>query len=543
MDPSNIISIIELSASAVKLGSKVYEEFFGHDRSIDKLQRLNVRLQGLNEILQKFAKSAIPLLNAQYLGTNATLRECKDFLRQFEATLSSRQGFKSVTQRTFFPFSESRLATFDKRIDNHYQELSTYINLQLLQRKTSSPEWMSTGRGAGGAPSEFMSNSLPTSRAPIPDIPSRSRSAASSVDQLVAPLLEDARPASPRSPRVDNDSTSPFLSPPLHAANGSASYPPSIAEGAEDDQLGGGQSRVGDQPLGSRPSPMTDDLTVVQNGVQGRPVKLILGLIGRFDLMSDCYSVQETGQFRIVEWVTTRMRLRHFIPRNETRIPYTKPNDKTLEVSFLPWSTRHTVEINDSGGTRTLQETPRYYFKHKPDRETFQRKVRNRQFLEMVQALVVHSREEKYIAKDVHLKIWRTNATDDSPILSFAHHERDQSSHHVEYKIRWFKRSPEFKGDTRLILRVYSPESDLDYGPASIEEAPTRRPSFGDRIMRRNSGRSPSPSVSGRTTAVLYEQKGEVPPANVQRLGHLDIEFQTSMCEQYIDPLLLSGLR
>lgn len=133
MDPSNIISIIELSASAVKLGSKVYEEFFGHDRSIDKLQRLNVRLQGLNEILQKFAKSAIPLLNAQYLGTNATLRECKDFLRQFEATLSSRQGFKSVTQRTFFPFSESRLATFDKRIDNHYQELSTYINLQLLQ--------------------------------------------------------------------------------------------------------------------------------------------------------------------------------------------------------------------------------------------------------------------------------------------------------------------------------------------------------------------------------------------------------------------------
>ncbi|KAK8083980.1 hypothetical protein PG996_002761 [Apiospora saccharicola] len=252
----------------------------------------------------------------------------------------------------------------------------------------------------------------------------------------------------------------------------------------------------------------------------------VLGPRGHIDLMSGRYLVQETGEFRIVEWTMTEMRLRHFIPRNETRIPYTKPNDKTLEVSFLPRSTRHTFEITDSSGTHKVQEIPRYYFTHKPDRETFQRKVRNRQFLEMVQALVVHSREEKYIAKDVHLKIWRTNATDDSPILSFAHHEKGHGSHHVEYKIRWFKRSPEFKGETRLILRAYSQESDLEYGPDTEQQQPTRRPSFGDIIMRRNSNRSRSPSVSS-SRMVLYEQKGEVPPPNVQRLGYLDIEFQT----------------
>lgn len=109
------------------------------------------------------------------------------------------------------------------------------------------------------------------------------------------------------------------------------------------------------------------------------------------------------------------------VPRNETRIPYTKPNNKTLEVSFLPRSARPTLELTDSSGTHQLQERmPRYYFSHQPDRETFRRKVRNRQFLEMVQAPVVHPCEEKYIAKDVHLKIWRANASDDSPILSFA---------------------------------------------------------------------------------------------------------------------------
>ena len=132
MDPSNILTIIELSTSALKLGSKVYVEFFGHDRSIDRLRRLNVRLQGLNEILQKFAKSGIPLLDAQYLGTDTTLKECKAFLKEYEATLSSKSGFRAAAQRTFFPFSESRLDTFDKRIDNHFQELSTHINLQLL---------------------------------------------------------------------------------------------------------------------------------------------------------------------------------------------------------------------------------------------------------------------------------------------------------------------------------------------------------------------------------------------------------------------------
>ncbi|KAK7941463.1 uncharacterized protein PG986_013850 [Apiospora aurea] len=245
--------------------------------------------------------------------------------------------------------------------------------------------------------------------------------------------------------------------------------------------------------------------------------------------MSDRYSVQETGEFRIVEWTMAGIRLRHFIPRNETRIPYPKPNDKTLEVSFLPRSTKHTFEITDGHGTCTTQEIPRYYFTHKPDRETFQRRVRNRQFLEMVQALVVHSREEKYIAKDVHLKILRTDAADDLSILSFAHHEKGHGSHHVEYKIRWFKRSPELKGETRLLLRMYSPESDLEYGP-DVDEQPTRRPSFGERIMRRNSSRSRSPSASGRTASVLYEQKGEVPPTNVRRLGYLEIEFQTSMC-------------
>ncbi|KAK8083981.1 hypothetical protein PG996_002762 [Apiospora saccharicola] len=132
MDPSNIVSIIELSTSALKLGSKVFYEFFGNDRSIEKLQRLNLRLQGLNEILQKIPKSEIPLLKAQYRGIDTTLRECKAFLKDYEATLSSKSGFRAATQRTGFLFSESRLDSFNKRIDDHFHELNAHIGFRIL---------------------------------------------------------------------------------------------------------------------------------------------------------------------------------------------------------------------------------------------------------------------------------------------------------------------------------------------------------------------------------------------------------------------------
>ncbi|KAK7923753.1 hypothetical protein PG985_007824 [Apiospora marii] len=556
MDPSNIVSIIELSTSALKLGSKVFFEFFGNDRSIEKLQRLNLRLQGLNDILQKIPKSEIPLLKAQYRGIDTTLRECKAFLKDYEATLSSKGGIRSATQRTGFLFSEGRLDSFNKRIDDHFHELNAHIGIRILlddiatpklipsrtgdrDPLIASPEPIFSRRWTGETLTEGMSTSLPNSRPPILEVPLRTLSDVSGLEQLVLPLLEDTGPPSPRSHGTDGDGTSPFLSPSsllgingVTRTSGLTSYPSSIAEDAEDVQedppgIPEGPPRSENRSIGHQLQPATDGITAVQNGIQGRPLKLVLGPRGHVDLMSDRYLVQETGEYRIVEWTMTGMRLRHSIPRNETRIPYTKPNDKNLEVSFLPRSTRHTFEITDSSGIHKLQEIPRYYFSHKPDRETFQRKVRNRQFLEMVQALVVHSREEKYIAKDVHLKIWRTNAADDSPILSFAHHEKGHGSHHVEYKIRWFRRSPEFKGETRLVLRVYSQESDLEYGPDMEEQPTTRRPSFSGIIMRRNSSRSRSPSVSSRTASVLYEQKGEIPPANVQRLGYLEIEFQT----------------
>lgn len=132
MDPSNIVSIIELSTSALKLGSKVFFELIGNDRSIEKLQRLNLRLQGLNGILHKIPKSELLLLKAQYPGVDTTLRECKAFLKDYEATLSSKSGFRVATQRTGFLFSESWLDSFNKRIDDHFNELNAHIGIQIL---------------------------------------------------------------------------------------------------------------------------------------------------------------------------------------------------------------------------------------------------------------------------------------------------------------------------------------------------------------------------------------------------------------------------
>ncbi|KAK8087737.1 hypothetical protein PG997_002698 [Apiospora hydei] len=306
MDPSNIVSIIELSTSALKLGLKVYDEFFGHDPSVKKLQRLNVRLQGLHELLQKIAKSGIALLNAQYLGTATTLRECKAFLNDYEATLSSKSGIRVAVQRTGFLFSESRLEGFNKRIDDHFQELSTYMNVELMNHSdrlvdeiavsrpnrrrishgdqlVASPEPIPQRRLTGETLTDGGSISLPNPRPPILDVPSRPLSVTSSLEQLVVPLLEDTGPASSRSSRVECNGTSSFLSPTSsHGINGSTSYPASIAEDEEDVQddptgLPEGRPRRDDQPVWSpqlRSAP--EEITVVQNGIQGRPLKLLI---------------------------------------------------------------------------------------------------------------------------------------------------------------------------------------------------------------------------------------------------------------------------
>jgi hypothetical protein len=260
-----------------------------------------------------------------------------------------------------------------------------------------------------------------------------------------------------------------------------------------------------------------------------------------------CCNVSEVEGIKIVEWHNQTTKIKHFrklrnlcwlnwfnlniVPPGTTRIPHTKPNDTKCEVSFIPKGTKHSVEVFENNTCSLIATTPRYLFSHKPDRETFQRKLRGRKYLEMIQAKIIHSERDKYIAKDVHLKVWCRDELDEEPTFSFSHHEEGQINHNVEYKVRWFKRTVEAKGDHRLILRVYSQESDLEYGPKA--EEPSRRAStFGNMIRRKSGGssQSRSPSMSP-ALSTLYDTKGITPPASVHDLGYLDIEFQSSKCK------------
>lgn len=214
------------------------------------------------------------------------------------------------------------------------------------------------------------------------------------------------------------------------------------------------------------------------------------------------------------------------VPFDISRIPYTKPNDKKFEVSFLPRENGHRFEIADANGTESVKDRPRYNFSSKMNREVFQRDIRARKLLATMEALKIHSAAENNIAKGVHLKIWRRNDSDDEPTITFAHHEWGVVQHHVEYVIRWFKGKPVLKGDKSIMLEVYSADVDLDYGPSAAE--PNRRFSIGGSIRRRSSDKSPSPSVTPQTPSTLYENRGRPPPDPVRNLKHLKIEFQNA---------------
>jgi hypothetical protein len=134
------ISILELTGTVLKLGKKIHDEFFGSDRSVDKLEILNGRLQRLNDILEDIsedAKATTPYVVEPFKGTSAlvkTLKECRDFLKDHEKT-PSKSGLAVATSRVRFVFGQSgeaKLANFHTRINEHYDELH-YYNSRVLR--------------------------------------------------------------------------------------------------------------------------------------------------------------------------------------------------------------------------------------------------------------------------------------------------------------------------------------------------------------------------------------------------------------------------
>ncbi|KAK5632566.1 hypothetical protein RRF57_008280 [Xylaria bambusicola] len=192
-----------------------------------------------------------------------------------------------------------------------------------------------------------------------------------------------------------------------------------------------------------------------------------------------------------------------------------------MEVTFLPRGSKHHFQITRLGGCENRNESFRYQFTYKVDRENFQAQVRMRQSLQMIQVVRINRSKEENIAMNVHLKVWAGNEQEIDPTLSFASLSKNEPNHNVEYTVRWFKREPERKGDKRLILRPYSEDTDLNYGPTTSEKSST----FKD-LKRRVSIGSNTSSISN-SHVLFYEGKGVPAPDHVRKLGYLDIEFES----------------
>lgn len=210
-------------------------------------------------------------------------------------------------------------------------------------------------------------------------------------------------------------------------------------------------------------------------------------------------------------------------------IPYTIPEDKKgIRVLFLPRNKHHQFEISRPGiEVQNFHDVPEYVFARKVDREAFQQKFRGCDSLELIRALKIHNNLERDIAIKVHLKVWRWNEQHDGPTFSFAAHEIGHASHHVEYVIRWFKKSPELRGDNKLKLKVNSKETGAEEDPA-LDALRKRSSTIGSR-MRRLSGSQLRFTDSGSRSRspVLYDCQGIEPPNEVRRLGYIEIEFKT----------------
>ncbi|KAI1454122.1 hypothetical protein F4805DRAFT_333656 [Annulohypoxylon moriforme] len=558
MDPGTILSIVQLSLSVFELGSKIAREFLSrNDRVPDKLKRLNDRLGRFHNVVKDViqeppkqnATSSLAFPGAD--GIIETLSECKEFLRQYESALASRSTVVGTSQRVALLVGpdSSKVDDLDKRIMYHYTELQYWKTVAVedavkrlgesmvamhvsprMSSITGSPQLEPSARFAGGQSSDYyMAQS--TNQTGFPRSPTLKATRNSSL----APINEIELP----SPRAGNNyafdvaaqrqfSRSPGTGPVMayigHNRQDTVSSASTLIES---------EYNVG--PLSHSPLSTTPP----QFRGQGHSVWLRIGS-RRYQFNTNCYRVFDSDGNRVVEWYNTSsvVTIWHFVP-NRCSIPHTKPTDEKFRVFFLPPSNKHHFRITGADNqTEDLEDRAEYQFARKIDRETFQQNLRGYDSLEMIRASKIHSAAEKDIATLEHLKVWRQTDHDDKPTFSFAAHGVGHPLHNEEFYIRWFKKTPELKGDTRLILRVYSKESDQEEG-LEIEGARRRSSTFGDKVRKLSGssshGSSSRPNSRSRSSSskapapVLYEYcQGIDPPSDVRNLGYLEIEFKDS---------------
>ncbi|KAI1095291.1 hypothetical protein F5B19DRAFT_489422 [Rostrohypoxylon terebratum] len=556
MDPGTILSIVQLSLSAFELGSKIAREFLSkNDKVPDKLKRLNERLGRFHIVIKDIvqepqkhdASSNLSFPGAD--GIIETLSECKEFLRQYESALSSRSTVVGASQRVALLVGpdSSKVDELDKRIMYHYTELQYWKTVAVedavkklgesmvamhvsprIPGMTGSPQLESAARFAGGQPNEnYMAHN-----AYQPGFPRSPTLKANPRNPALPPINELELP----SPRAGNNyafdvaaqrqfSRSPGSGPVMayisHNRQESIGSASTLLESEYNTSL------LSHSPLSTTPPQ--------QCLGEGHAVGLHIGS-RHYQFNTNCYRVFDNDGNRVVELFNTDsgVTIWHYVP-NRCLIPHTKPMDPNLKVFFLPLSTKHHLKITGADNrTEDINERLEYQFARKTDRETFQQKLRGYDSLEMIRTVKIHVAGEKDIARAQHLKVWRQTDHDDKPTFSFA---AGRPLHNEEFYIRWFKKIPELKGDTRLILKLYSKGDGQEDG-MDVEKSRRRSSTFGDKVRKlsgssshggsRPSSRSRS-SSSKSPAPVLYEYcQGIEPPSDVKNLGHLEIEFANS---------------
>ncbi|RWA09466.1 hypothetical protein EKO27_g5641 [Xylaria grammica] len=545
LDPGTALSIVQLSGNVLKLGRTIAFEFFGPEGAPGKLKHLNTRLQRLNTTLEEILEqpsspdepSTVKIPGS--VSVEKTLRECKAFLEHYKSLLSETP---SLSQRVLLIVGPdaSRIDEFHRRIDQHYTELGQWRIGSLNERMdelhvlvTSIRDFISVPPTNHPSP-HIATNSRPT----IPETGTYPMPYGTTTPSNLHPDQQLLSPTSHTSPvlRAQSSRNPSLISIPELPPAALQSPPFPIDRALQHNrrnvttESGSTIGLIGGQNYDAGVGGARTSYSSLNGPHPGHRITLILGTEEGFHFSPDAYEVHEGETERIIEWYSPPIRVRHFLPSDKSRIPYTKPNDAKVEVTFLPLGSKHRFEITTPDGSESKSTKFKYQFTHKMDREVFQRRVRMRQSLQTVQVVKIHKLKEENIAMDVHLKVWARNEQDTDPTFSFAYLGKHELNNHVEYMIRWFKKEPERKGEKRLILRPYSEDTNLHYGP-TIDDSIKRSSTFKDLKRKMSIGSNASlgshSSSIGNSPAVLYEGKGETAPEHVRRLGYLDIEFES----------------
>ncbi|KAK3939231.1 hypothetical protein QBC46DRAFT_388504 [Diplogelasinospora grovesii] len=571
MDPGTILAILGACSATLTVLGKLKDAFTGDETSRAKLSELEARLITLNHVLER-TSSGIPSFLANHPTApdelRRTIESCNALFREYEHVARPNAGAKGVYQRGKLAVLDGdKLDRLHERLNRHVLDLQAWHLAEMShaahsKEKTYPAAGLAVQRCSMSAPPQTVSHE--SGHMAVPDrsftvVSGETLFERSSEYDTTAAITAEAGRWAEDSIAVEAPRVA-WAEPTLFPSNNPWADNLSRERVAETQRASAGFGQI----LSALPSaalagadgglyPASVASSVSATSAIAGEVKIITAR-GSFTFTADNYAVSPAVGAQEVQWTGETCTLTHYVPLDNSGIPFTRPTDKKDDkkenrLHFMPFpAVQHKMRIRMDGEVEVFRDSPQYMFQSRRERQRFQEAIHGSCKMQSFRGLTITTnlRAGKALARDVNIKIWTFDDPSRGATISFARNLDNQE--HDEIPLRCFENYKDAKKDSNTVtLRVRKPEGLSEPTPTSRRHSflGSARRGFRAAEHRDSSSGSadPSPYDSRRSsTNSVASVDGAIDlPEGLKKLEWLKVEFddkrvvRAEFCKAFAD--------